>query len=122
MIAALDAAYRGDQAFAAAVFFNIWTDQHPARVAAAAAPAGAYEPGAFYKRELAVLLAALSRCDGMPDALVIDGYVWLAGGAAGLGGRLFAALDERIPVIGVAKTRLRGDDWSSPVTRGRSAA
>lgn len=121
MIAALDAAYRGDTAYAAAVLFRTWADVEPVRVVTASAPAGAYEPGAFYKRELAVLIAAVAALGLKPSAVAIDGYVWLTKGAPGLGAHVFAALDEGVPVIGVAKTPFRGDDWSVPVTRGRSA-
>lgn len=120
MIAALDAAYRGETGLAAAILFETWADSEPARIVTAEAQAGAYEPGAFYKRELPVLLAATAAIGAPPSALVIDGYVWLADGAPGLGGHLFAALGETVPVIGAAKTRFRGDDWSAPVTRGRS--
>jgi deoxyribonuclease V len=121
LIAALDAAYRGDTGLAAAILFEAWDDRVPARIATATAPAGAYEPGAFYKRELPALLAAIAVFGAAPSAVVIDGYVWLDGGAPGLGGHLFSALGGTTPVIGVAKTRLRGDDWSIPVARGRSA-
>jgi deoxyribonuclease V len=39
-------------------------------------------------------------------ALDVDGYVWLdSNGTPGLGGRLWASLDQRVCVIGVAKTR-----------------
>lgn len=121
MIAALDAAYRDETGFAAAILFETWASPAPVRIVTAQAPAGAYEPGAFYKRELPVLRAAIAAIGTLPSALVIDGYVWLGAGAPGLGARLFAALSEAIPVIGVAKTQYRGDDWSIPVTRGRSA-
>jgi deoxyribonuclease V len=62
--------------------------------------------------------------------VLVDGYVWLGGARPGLGARLFAALGERTPVVGVAKTAWGGtvapaiaqDDphRSVPVLRGQS--
>jgi deoxyribonuclease V len=55
------------------------------------------------------------------DVVIIDGYVWLGGGnKPGLGAHLFQVLGERIPVVGVAKTRLKGADSACEVVRGRS--
>lgn len=83
---------------------------------------GDYAPGEFYKRELPALLAALDRLDTPPDLIIIDGYVWLsADGRPGLGARLHDHLGGRIPVIGIAKTPFRGDDWSARVLRGMAS-
>jgi deoxyribonuclease V len=65
-------------------------------------PIAAYEPGAFYKRELPCLMAALA-LDGV-DLVVIDGHVWLKPAEAGLGYHLFQALGGAVPVLGIAKT------------------
>jgi deoxyribonuclease V len=84
-------------------------------------PPGDYEPGAFYKRELPLLLSIISDLDKPIEVIVIDGYVWLdANGLPGLGGHLFASLERRIPVVGIAKTRYHNDTWSIPVLRGES--
>ena len=54
-------------------------------------------------------------------AIIIDGYVYLdRDGRPGLGARLYEALQGKVPVVGVAKTALRDDDWSIPVLRGVS--
>jgi deoxyribonuclease V len=82
-------------------------------------PAG-YEPGAFYRRELPLLLPVVAELATSIDVIIIDGYVWLEDDRLGLGGHLFASLGCRIPVIGVAKTRYRNDTWSIPVLRGTS--
>lgn len=80
-----------------------------------------YEPGKFFRRELPLLMPIISSVDDPIRAIVIDGYVWLGeNGLSGLGGYLFASLNSRIPVIGVAKTPYRNDTWSSPVLRGES--
>lgn len=124
MLIALDAAYddAANRALAAGVLFQAWSDAEPARIVAAGfAPLAPYEPGAFYKRELPCLLRVLEQVGEPLEAVVVDGYVWLDGrGRPGLGAHLHAAIGGVVPVIGVAKTRFRGDSWSAPVLRGRS--
>lgn len=122
LLACLDVAYDGDRAHAACVLFNGWQAEHPSRVVTRwtdnIAP---YEPGAFYKRELPVLLAVLAEADAECAALIVDGYVWLdAQSRPGLGAHLHAALAERVPVVGAAKTMFRADDWSIRALRGKS--
>lgn len=123
MIAVLDAAYRADVSAAACVQARDWDAPEPAFETAVrgGAPA-AYEPGEFYRRELPLLLAALKAAPGPPDAILIDGYVWLdVGGRAGLGAHLHAAIDRVCPVIGLAKTRFVGaETFARPLLRGRS--
>lgn len=122
LLACLDVAYDGDRAHAACVLFDGWRALEPSRVVTrwtdAVAP---YEPGSFYKRELPVLLAVLAEADAQCAAILVDGYVWLgAQGRLGLGAHLYAALAEKIPVIGAAKTMFREDDWSIRALRGKS--
>jgi deoxyribonuclease V len=87
-------------------------------------PQKAYAPGEFYRRELPLLLAALKKLDDPPDAILIDGYVWLgAKGRRGLGAHLYEELGQDIPVIGAAKTRFAGaETFAEQLIRGRSAA
>lgn len=128
MIVALDVDYRDASVVAAAVGFDAWTDEVAAIeivVTSDAAPAP-YRPGEFYRRELPHLQAALALLAPPLDAIVVDGYVWLAGDAssesprAGLGAHLFRALGETVPVIGVAKTSFHGAT-AVDVVRGASA-
>jgi deoxyribonuclease V len=81
-------------------------------VVAECAGVAEYEPGRFYLRELPCLMAVLGKCGevegGVPEVLVVDGYVWLEGGRAGLGGHLWEALGRRGAVVGVAKTKFAG--------------
>jgi deoxyribonuclease V len=53
--------------------------------------------------------------------VVIDGYVWLGTDKSpGLGAHLFRALDEQIPVIGVAKSRFKDSTYAYKAFRGYS--
>jgi deoxyribonuclease V len=122
-IACLDVAYRSTAAAVACVLISSWDAKGANRtqVRRFDSPAEKYEPGAFYKRELPLLLSIISQLHVEIEVIVIDGYVWLdANSQLGLGGHLFSSLGRRIPVIGIAKTRYRDDTWSIPVLRGES--
>jgi len=121
MLACLDVDYRSTGAFSAAVTFHDWTDAtafeervvHVANVQP-------YEPGQFYRRELPCLLAVLQTLPSI-ESVIIDGYVWLEGTSKpGLGAHLHQALNEQVPVIGVAKTSFRGAIGAREVLRGTS--
>ena len=113
MYLALDVYYGPTSARGAAIGFANTTDATPTfRVVEdfAGAP-GAYEPGDFKKRELPYLLRLVesSRAHtAQLTSILIDGYVFLDEGHRGLGAHLYEALERRVPVIGVAKTRYRG--------------
>lgn len=118
LIACVDVDYRGRNAVAAALWFRGWSAAEPEHQAVAVcADVADYEPGAFYKRELPALLAVLAR-GPHPDAVIVDGYVWLAGRAAGLGAHVLAATGGI--VVGVAKTRYAGAGGVVEVVRGGS--
>jgi deoxyribonuclease V len=117
-----DAAYATDAAGVACVLADRWEADWAVatcveRFALVPQP---YQPGELYRRELPLLLSLLRYLDPLPRILVIDGYVWLGDGVPGLGAHLFEAYGETIPVIGVAKSRFRGDTWSAQVLRGAS--
>jgi len=124
MKAAVDADYRADETVAAAVLFREWTDEKPARelVARLGKPAD-YTPGELYRRELPGLLAVLEPVRAELELVIVDGYVWLDREQTrrGLGAHLFEALEERVPVIGVAKTLYKGSDFAAAVSRGTSS-
>ena len=87
-----------------------------------------YVSGEFYRRELLCLLAALEKVAQTPE-IIVDGYVWLGSdararlekGKPGLGAKLFEALEGKVAVVGVAKTRYAGAD-ALEVLRGSSAS
>lgn len=120
MIAILDAAYAKRASAAACVTAADWTSPDPlAQFTHGDGPAADYEPGAFWRRELPLLLSVLNMTPERPDALLIDGYVFLDGdGREGLGAHLFAALGGTTPVVGLAKTRFSdADAWAARIRR-----
>lgn len=124
MLIALDVAYRESQGYAVAVAFPDWaSDAVSAVYTATIEPVPAYEPGAFYKRELPCLLAVLAQVDlAEVSCVVVDGYVTLGTESRpGLGQHLHEALGGRVPVVGVAKTRFAGvAPQVVPLLRGQS--
>jgi deoxyribonuclease V len=130
VLACVDVSYTDETAVAGCVLFLQWTDAEPvARVTEVGPSTEPYVPGSFYLRELPPLLRVLSRAKDPLETVVVDGYVWL-GREPGLGARLFAALGERVPVIGVAKSRwgkatqqvdVAPERRELPITRGGGA-
>jgi len=124
VLLALDVAYTEAQGYAVAVAFDDWTSEGVHAVhTATLEQVPAYEPGAFYKRELPCLLAVLAAVDlATIRCVVVDGYVSLGTeGRPGLGQHLYTALGGRVPVVGVAKTRFAGvAPQVVPVRRGQS--
>lgn len=110
MLVAVDVDYRATEAVAACVGFRVWSDPAPAveLVVRVAGPAAAYQPGAFFRRELPAVLAAIRRLTVPPAIIVVDGFVWLGPGVPGLGARLHDALGGRVAVVGVAKRPFAG--------------
>lgn len=108
MIYCFDTFYGDGYAKTAAVGINNWDSSKPkVELSDTIYKVNKYESGAFYKRELPCLLHLLSKVNlnHAEDILVIDGYVLLSDdGKLGLGGYLYNALDNKVPVIGVAKS------------------
>ena len=121
MIVCVDVHYRESDASAAAVTFCDWSDAMAVdeRVVEIS-EIQPYEAGQFYRRELPCILAVL-RATSPVDTVIIDGYVWLDGAAKpGLGAHLHLALEGKVAVVGIAKTRYQGADRAFVVTRGVS--
>ena len=107
MILAFDTAYSGDRAKTVCIAFHSWSDQAPTSIHSETIEGVAdYEPGQFYKRELPCILSLLKTVpQENVKAIIVDGFVVLDDtGLPGLGAHLHAALNGRVPVIGVAKT------------------
>jgi deoxyribonuclease V len=118
----LDVDYRERAAVAAAVVFRAWDDAQPTeerRLEIDGVPAS-YESGQFYKRELPYLLALIGELKEPPEVVLVDGFVWLEGGRAGLGAHLHEALGRTCAVVGVAKRPFQGAVSTRPLLRGDS--
>jgi deoxyribonuclease V len=105
VLGCLDVDYRDTGVTAAGVAADGWTDEL-ARIEIVVRSPGrpaAYQPGAFYERELPYLLGVLERMPAL-ELVIVDAYVWLGPDQPGLGKRLHDARGGGI-VIGVAKTR-----------------
>ena len=115
LILAFDTHYTGTKAKTACIAFENWTDETPADIYTQTTEDFAdYEPGALYKRELPCILNLLKEIPiSNISCIVVDGFVQLDDfGKLGLGGHLYEALDGKIPVIGVAKSKF----WSAHKT------
>jgi deoxyribonuclease V len=120
MIACFDVDYRADKAHIGAVLIRNWTDSRPFReYKKEISHIQDYVPGQFYKRELPCIMQLLDEIVEPIDGIVIDGYVWLTEGKKGLGGYLYEALNQSIPVVGVAKNYFK-DNTAIEVFRGDS--
>ena len=124
MLLAIDVYYTSnDIANAVGVLFN-WDDEEPQQTLQTQleniAP---YEPGAFYKRELPCLLSIINKVNiATLEAIIIDGYVYVDNNkTAGLGKHLYDKLEQKVPVIGVAKTGYFNNQQTvAKVNRGES--
>ena len=105
VIFAFDVYYLEYGCAAAAVMFSSYSDAEPiAEYTEFIHGAVEYIPGEFYKRELPCILSLLKLLEEVPEEIIVDGYVMLRD-QPGLGQHLFEHLDEKIPVIGVAKSK-----------------
>ncbi|MBY0548909.1 MAG: endonuclease V [Candidatus Obscuribacterales bacterium] len=121
-VAVFDVHYEGENAYAACVVADDWSADSVAISFHCSVPVVQdYQSGEFYRRELPALLAVLNLIDRPLSALVVDGYVWLSDdGRPGLGARLFEAIGNGTPVVGIAKTAFEGARFARQVLRGTS--
>jgi deoxyinosine 3'endonuclease (endonuclease V) len=122
MLIAFDAHYSNTTTKLVAASFNDWTDPAPEQIHIwTSGAAAAYQPGQFYLREMPLIIKALEDFN-LEDVktIIVDGYVYLdANGRLGLGGHLYHELNDKVPVIGVAKSYFR-DNNAVPILRGES--
>ena len=108
---------------AAGVLFSTWVDSQCNReLTKQITGIEPYEPGSFYKRELPCIMALLADIDlDELTAIVVDGYVCLGQAEKpGLGRYLYEAIDQAVPVIGVAKNRFADTPEKCEILRGNS--
>lgn len=118
MIYAFDTFYFEDYANTICLSFQDWKDgEETAIYREKTNITSDYESGTFYKRELPCILSILSQISLKEgDVLLVDGYVTLNNeGKMGLGGYLYQELNERYPVVGIAK-----NEFSSPDSQRRN--
>ncbi|HWO17236.1 MAG TPA: endonuclease V [Kofleriaceae bacterium] len=111
MIGCVDVDYRDTGVTAACVGAEGWASELARIEVVVRAPGrpAAYQPGAFYERELPYLLEVLERMPPL-ELVIVDAYVWLGPDQPGLGKRLHDARGGI--VVGVAKTRFAGAEAS----------
>lgn len=119
---AFDVGYDEDTALVVAVEFDAWiANKEVATYTLSVSPVEDYQSGQFYKRELPCILALLDHYQLKPDVIVIDGFVYLdEHKSSGLGWYLYDALEQAVPVIGVAKNARGEMPQSWQLLRGDS--
>ncbi len=65
-----------------------------------------YTSGEFYKRELPCILSLIKKINPEEiELIIIDGFVYLSDDfKKGLGAYLYESLNQKVPIVGVAKT------------------
>ena len=118
----MDVDYRADHALAAGILFEDWeSDTALQQLTTRIDQVEPYVPGQFYKRELPCLIQLIDQLPELPSIFVVDGFVYLASNQKmGLGAYLWKHYGRRVPVIGVAKKRFKGNDAAIEITRGKS--
>ena len=119
MFMAVDVHYRDNSAVAAGLLFDHWSASEPVHeLVIPVAQIAPYEPGNFFRRELPCILALLHHLPDLPEIIIVDGYVDVGRKERpGLGRHLYQALQGRVAVIGVAKTRFKDSPSSAVVYR-----
>lgn len=124
MIYAFDTYYYEDYANTVCIAFEDWTSDREIEVFTEQTPiSSGYESGAFYKRELPCIVSLLNKMVlKKEDIIIVDGYVTLDNeGKIGLGGYLYEALQEKYPIVGIAKNEFATPDFQRrSVLRGNS--
>jgi deoxyribonuclease V len=126
MIVCVDVDYRADEVVAACVGCRDWPDATPAleSVTRTAGPPPAYESGAFFRRELPYLVAALAALSVAPWIVVVDGYVWLGPGRPGAEPREHPRARVVVMIAGVCVARVASTPHRPPdrrSARGRTS-
>lgn len=124
MIYAFDTFYYEDFAKTVCIAFEDWNSETESFIYSENTEISAdYESGTFYKRELPCILSLLKKIDLKEgDLIIVDGYVTLDNsGKIGLGGYLYESLNQKYPVIGIAKNGFASEDnLRKTIFRGES--
>jgi len=105
MIIAIDVDYKTDGAKAVGILFSLPDETIHETIIEHIDDVNNYESGKFYKRELPCLQQVMNQVEQEKlSAVIVDGHVYVNNsGEFGLGAKLWETLDQKIPVIGVAK-------------------
>jgi deoxyinosine 3'endonuclease (endonuclease V) len=121
---AVDVYYFENKAKIVGVLFENWEDEIPRNIISFYKDDIAdYESGSFYKRELPCIIELLEKIDIKTiETILVDSFVYLDDNKKlGLGGHLYNYLEEKIPVIGVAKTSFHDNKkYAEELFRGES--
>lgn len=123
MILAIDVDYRENStANVAGILFKKGEDEKPYKtITKKVENIASYESGQFYKRELPCILALLKEIkEENLDYIIVDGYVFLNENKKGLGAYLYDAIEQKIPIIGVAKNAYSNILEETHIYRGES--
>lgn len=122
MIACFDVDYSDSRANVACLVFEDWSSEKEFRIYKKVIDEiEPYISGQFYKRELPCIIQTLKIIEETIDYIVVDSFVWLDSQIKnGLGAYLYYALDQKIPVVGVAKSMFNSATNYMPVYRGDS--
>ncbi len=119
--ACFDVYYHGNSAKASCIVFQTGDEEKIiSRYDEIIGHTNEYISGEFYKRELPCILKVYKKIREKIGLIMVDSFVMLENGKKGLGGYLYYSLDEKIPVIGVAKTFYKGSENYIEVYRGKS--
>lgn len=121
MIACVDTHYTKGGSRTGVVLFKCWRDDRAEAecVNEQHHESAEYMPGQFFQRELPCIIAAIEPFLANIEIVVVDGYVQLGNGRAGLGFNLYEAL-ECVVVVGVAKNPFQGEEDAICVFHGGS--
>ncbi|WGH74653.1 endonuclease V [Tenacibaculum tangerinum] len=123
LLLAIDVYYYEQSAKVVGALFS-WQDKTPKEIIITIKEeVEAYQSGSFYKRELPCILKLLTLVDmNNLEAIIVDGHCYTNNQKElGLGGYLWKALGEKVPVIGVAKNKFHNTEKVSfPIYRGES--
>ena len=118
----LDVQYNGNEnAMVACLGFENWEDEKATYVKTHLIEnIMPYVSGKFFERELPCLMEALKGLDDI-ELVVVDGYVWLDEPThKGLGLYLYEALEQKVPIVGVAKAKFGNTPKMCELLRGES--
>lgn len=119
---ALDTYYYEDKAKTVGLIFENWRDEKPSEIVETFSEnVLEYESGNFFKRELPYIIDLFKQIDlSIFDTIIVDGYVFLDNNRKkGLGYYLYEYLQNKIPVIGVAKKSFY-NNGAIQIIRGKS--